>query len=383
LRSPQWQRATTASLFEELAAPNYGSINRRIVLALLAGWFPLAAFSAFRQLSSGDASFWYFAGDAGAHTRFLIAVPLLIAAESWCLRREFKLLKRFIDCRIVAPEDREPFNTVCEATGRLSRSGWVELVIVLVAYSLTFALSMFLPAPALSNWHVADEGLGARYTGAGIWHVFVSLPLLIFLLLLWLWRQVLWCRVLWAISRLKLRLIVTHPDRAGGLAFIGGALQGYWPLCFAVSSIVAGRISDELRAGSTLYDSRYFLVGVTVAVLLLFLMPFAVFVPVLRKLRERGSAEYGRLGLVMGRQFENGWLREPRGGPESMLARQDFSSAADLFSVIDRVYRIRYFPINTRPIAELALAGLSPFIPLVLSVVPLDVFLKAVTKLLL
>jgi hypothetical protein len=49
----------------------------------------------------------------------------------------------------------------------------------------------------------------------------VSLPLFWFLLGRWVWRFVTWGLMLRDIARCDLRLVATHADRCGGIAFIG------------------------------------------------------------------------------------------------------------------------------------------------------------------
>jgi hypothetical protein len=64
-----------------------------------------------------------------------------------------------------------------------------------------------------STWQILVFPSGATRTMAGWWHVFVSLPIFQFLMVRWLWRYLIWCRLLWRISRLDLQLIPTHPDQ--------------------------------------------------------------------------------------------------------------------------------------------------------------------------
>ena len=75
-----------------------------------------------------------------------------------------------------------------------------------------------------------------RLTPPGYWIAFVSIPLFQFLLLRWYLRLFIWSRFLWQASRLNLDLIPTHPDRAGGIAFLGRKL-----LCVRTHSFCSGR----------------------------------------------------------------------------------------------------------------------------------------------
>ena len=55
-------------------------------------------------------------------------------------------------------------------------------------------------------------------TPAGYWYVFVSIPILQFLLLRWYVKFFIWYRFLWHVSRLNLHLVPIHPDHSAGLA---------------------------------------------------------------------------------------------------------------------------------------------------------------------
>jgi hypothetical protein len=76
--------------------------------------------------------------------------------------------------------------------------------------------------------------------------VLVSVPLLLLLLLGWLWRVLLWWRFLWLTARLDLRLIPGHPDLAGGLMFVGSSLRSFWLLSFALGAIAAGTVANRV-----------------------------------------------------------------------------------------------------------------------------------------
>jgi len=54
-------------------------------------------------------------------------------------------------------------------------------------------------------------------TWSSRWYWMVCMTVFCFLLLRWLWRLGMWGFFLWRLSRLDLRLVPTHPDRAGGL----------------------------------------------------------------------------------------------------------------------------------------------------------------------
>jgi hypothetical protein len=220
-------------------------------------------------------------------------------------------------------------------------------------------------------------------SAAGLWHAWVSLPLLFILFFGWMWRQFLWSRLMWRIARFDLKLIAAHPDQAGGLKFLGTALRGYQPLVFALSTIVAGGLANQVRAGASIYDLRFLVVGLVLIILTLFVAPFIVFAPALRELRARGSIEYGRLSSAVGHEFETKWIRQgSRNINSEALEAPDFSATTDLYQIASNVYQIRYLPLSSRAIAELIVFTLIPLLPVVLFAVPMDVLMQSLKQIL-
>src|SRR2546423_5655803 len=129
---------------------------------------------------------------------------------------------------------------------------------------------------------------------AGWWHRFISVPLLLVLLLGWMWRLVLWTRFLFLVSRLRLQLIAAHPDRAGGLKFVGGSVEAFSAIAFCLSVIVAGAMANRVvHDGAPLLSFRYALLGFVASVVVAFVAPLTVFIGQLVYARRRGVLEYG------------------------------------------------------------------------------------------
>jgi hypothetical protein len=366
-----------------LIKPDDRRIRRRAVLAVLITWGPLFLITVFQEILHRDGALLSFLHDFGVNARFLVAAPLFIIAESWCLPRMKRVLYHFIDSGIVQGEDRQKLCKDFDGTRRLVNSRSVEILAIGCAYAIVAAVIATHPLESLAVWHARLTPLGYNFTAAGLWHLGFSLPVLVLLSLGWLWRQLLWWRLLRRISRLQLHLTPAHPDHLGGLRFVAAAMRGYWPLAFAMSAIVAGKVGNHLQAGSTPYEARYLILGVLAFVLAFVLAPFTSFMPNLRKLRERGMFQYDALGHAMGELFERKWLNTSRPPTPAMLDAPDFSSAIDLYSTIGNTHQISYFPVGMRAMRELVIVTLLPFIPVVLSLVPFETIVSSAAKLLL
>ena len=102
----------------------------------------------------------------------------------------------------------------------------------------------------VGTWYVAVGPAGDEHlTLAGWWYAFVSLNLFRFVLFRWYFRLIIWYVFLWRVSRLPLRLNPLHPDRAGGLGFIGNSVFAFTPVLLAhtvvLSGVIGGRIWHE------------------------------------------------------------------------------------------------------------------------------------------
>jgi hypothetical protein len=79
-------------------------VHRRTIASALLTWFPLLVLSALNTTGGGVGRI-SFLHDIEAHARFLAALPILIAAELLVHVRIRPLVRRFIEWRIVLPED--------------------------------------------------------------------------------------------------------------------------------------------------------------------------------------------------------------------------------------------------------------------------------------
>jgi hypothetical protein len=356
-------------------------IRRRALLVIAITWLPLALISAVEHVF-GNAAFGSFLKDFGVHARFLVAAPLLVIGESWCQTRLSRSAAYLGSSGIVAPKDQKTFETHIASTSRWVNSLWADVVGLILAYAAVLAVIDAFPISSLPKWHVHWQSGIPVYSAAGYWHALVSLPVLFLELLGWIWRHLLWWRFLRLTSKLPLRLIAAHPDRSGGLKFLGTVLRGYWSLCAAWGVIIAGGLANQIRTGASIYDFRYIIIGLVTILLIFILIPFTAFIPVLVKLREHGMFNYGALADALGDKFETKWLKCSEPVSPSVLEKPDFSATIDLYSVVGNVQQIQLFPANFSAIRDLVVVTLLPFVPVALASVPLDTILTGLGKIL-
>jgi hypothetical protein len=350
------------------------------IAAALAAWLPLAVLAAARGDLIESPGVYSFLRDIAVHARYLIAVPLLVAAQSVCVSKLGLLARHFRDCGLVGDSDHELFDAATASTRRLQDTRIVEIAVIAIAYAIVVVVWYSVSPSHLPAWHTATKGPLGHLSPAGWWHVLVSMPLLLVLLLGWLWRLLLWARFLWLMSRLNLRLLPSHPDRVAGLQFAGDSIGAYAPFAVALSVIVAGMVANRfVYEGASLLSYKYVVLGVTAFVMALYIVPLLVFGGRLQSAWQRGVLEYGALAERVGLEFERVWLGRS-GKMESPLVAQAFSATNELFQLVSNVYKMRFLPLDPHTVILLVATTLLPFVPLLLVAVPFDVVLKDLAR---
>jgi hypothetical protein len=74
-----------------------------------------------------------FLGDIDAHTRLLVALPLLVVAEPFVHQRLTAVVRQFFDRALVAPASLRRFVAAVVSSVKLRNSAILEVVVLLVA----------------------------------------------------------------------------------------------------------------------------------------------------------------------------------------------------------------------------------------------------------
>lgn len=354
--------------------------RRRALLASGVAWVPLFLLAAVQGLALGESPRESFLLDVSAHARYLLALPLLIVAEPWCLPRLGTIARHFARAGVVVGEDRIRVEALLTSARRLLSNRALPIVMVGAAYAATLLMAGLLYPRGPSTWVAPGAG---NLSLAGTWRTLVSQPLFLALVGAWLWRATVWARFLWCVSRLGLRLVPSHPDLAGGLRFVSDSTAAFAPVALAMACPVSGTVANDMLLGGPERSlSPAALFGTTIVVsVCIFAGPMLSFAGPLRRARLRGVLEYGGLAAALGRRFEEHWLQSARRVDDQALAAPDFSATTDLYSIAGNVRRMVLVPFGLRELAVVAVAVLIPFLPLVLLRVPLEAVLRGLARL--
>jgi hypothetical protein len=352
--------------------------KKRVIFISLFAWLPLLLLSALQGQALGGTVAIPFLSDFEIHIRFLLALPLLIIAELVVHQRMRPVLQVFRERQIIPESEMPRFEAAVASAFRLRNSVLAELFLVALVYG--FGIQVFWRqylALSTATWYATPIAGGTELTTAGTWFGYVSLPIFQFLLLRWYFRVFIWARFLWQVSRIKLNLIPIHPDRSGGLGFLGGLVYAFTPLAAAHGAMAAGPFANRIfYMGAHLTQFKAEAAVLVAAVLLMVFGPLLVFVPQLAAARRIGTREYNTLAERYVREFDQKWLRGGASPDEAFLGSGDIQSLADLGNSLEVVKTMRTVPVTKEAVLRLAFATLAPLVPLALTMMPLEELLK-------
>jgi hypothetical protein len=355
-----------------LAPTSPAALGRRaLVLAGLA-WLPLLAFSLVDGLAlDGGAVRVPLLRDFSVYARFLLGVLLLVLADAAVGARLRLTLQRFNQAELVTPASQAEFVAAIARARRRASATLPELVLLALAYALAWTSVRRELADGVSTWQGLAEGGTETLTAAGWWYALVSVPMFQFLFLRWSYRAGLWMVLLARVSRLDLRLVATHPDRAAGLGFLAYGQAGFAILVFAASASLSSVLLGEIVYQHVPLESFYpAMAGFIALVVVLVLTPLVVFAPRLIRLKQDALFAYGALATGHDDAFRAKWIGD-RVERAALLGDPDPSSLADLGSTYDRIERLRPLPFDATAIVPVALGAILPMLPVVATKVPL------------
>jgi hypothetical protein len=334
--------------------------GRRAALFVALAWgvpflLSLVEGSAF-TLADGRA---YLVG-FGAWARFFIAIGLFTLSEQ---QIEYGLngkLGQLVRAPILAPDSFAAAAGAVVRALRLRDSRAAEIICLGLAIVGTVVWHGRLTTSDNSSWAVQIAGDGAHVTLAGWWSVICSAPLFYFLLFRGLWRYIVWAMLLWRIASLKLRLVATHPDGKGGLAFLAEYPNAYSMFVFGVSSgfaITVVRHVFEANISSVTFG--YIITAWLAIVFAFFAFPLLAFSRPLAELKDRSAEVLGAQATRYHRAAERALIGRNLAANDSVEAAAP--AVPDPSAQFAASRKLSIFLMSRSAVAPLAAAALVPF----------------------
>lgn len=356
-------------------------VERRALVAVLITWVPLLLLSVMQGLAWGPQIKIPFLRDLAVSVRLLVAVPILILAESAIDRRWRALVLEFLKSELVDEKTLPSFEAVLERTTRWRDRVLPEALLAVVAFFTSiFLIKTELLMSGASNWHSLGSGAVSL---AGWWFNLVCTPIFRFLLLRWFWRMFLWTSFLWSVSRLKLFLVATHADLAAGLGFLSEGQKAFSPIVFAGGAVIAGEVGNAIAyQGAVLSSMKFPMIAYGVLAIIFLVVPLLVVAPVLLKIKRKALLEYGAQVTIHNQLFDQKWIQKDHPAGETLLGNPDAASLAQLGNSFTVVKQMRLVPIDKPTLIALAISAALPMLPVVLYATPAPELIHATIKLL-
>jgi hypothetical protein len=383
-----------ADLVFELGGPAYrlmqrigvikgagSSVARRSLLFIAVTWLPLLVFTTVEGHALGPTPRSAFLLDFATYARFFVGVPLIFLAEKVVGPQMRSAGLRFILAGIIRPESHPNFVAAVARVRRRREAYLPEVAFMVIAlFGPSFFSIEQLAGLGTTTWHTTWANGEVQLSAAGLWYNFVATPLVLFFVLRWVWRLVIWTLFLWEVSRLRLNLLATHTDLAAGLGFLGIAHVSMTIFPFALGCVLSGelafRATFEGLNLAALQSMIPLLIAYLVFVELVTFGPLLIFLPLLARTRLEALQSYGILVQQHNQLFHNKWIRGNRPAEELPLGNPDMSSLVDLGSSFTVVRQMNIVPIGTTQLVWVAVIACLPALPLLFLVLPFMEVLK-------
>lgn len=365
---------------EDLEPP----FRRAFVVASII-WLPLLLLTVLGGRFNGGVDI-PFLTDVENHVRLLVALPMLVAGETFIQRLLSPRIRNFITRNIIRDADIPKFQAAVDSAHRMRDSVTVELVILIsvLAAGAWFYGSLLASASTQSpTWYATPDGERWNLSLAGYWLVFVSLPVFQFFLVRWYFRIFIWFLFMLRVSRLDLNLYATHTDRAGGIGFLNKCAYSFGLGLLAQGALLSGYIAGQvMHFGGDPRAYKLEAAGLLVVVLTSVLLPLALFAPKLTGAKWDGGGAFATLSSRYVEEFDDKWIRGRKTTHDRLLGSVDIQSLADLGNSAGNIDQMKTLPFSLTDVFYLAAVTFAPLIPLLLFVFSLEELIDRLLKIL-
>lgn len=376
LGGPLYQLLLRAHLIK----PPVGLCVRRILFFLFITWLPLLILTMISGTAFGSVRI-PFIHDIAIHARFFISLSLLIAAELSVHYQIKIIINQFIERNIIAPENKSAFDKIITSCMHLRDSVLAELLILILAFSAGPWIWKEFSNLNISTWYASITSHGPELTAAGYWCGFISLPIFQFLLLRWYYRLFIWYKFLWQISRLPLHLNSLHPDKAGGLGFLVWSVYAFAPVLLAHTALLAGIIANSiLYADIHLSQVEFEIIGMILYLIFIIFLPLTFFSIHMLRTKRNGTYEYGVTASKYVDDFRSKWINSNSKTNEILLGTPDIQALSDLSNSFEVSNQMKLVPFTKGSLLKIILLTAVPFIPFIFTVIPLEIMINSVIK---
>jgi hypothetical protein len=334
-------------------------LRTQLITILLFTWFPIVTLGLAREHLTGQSEPMIY--DPAMHVRLLVAIPVFLILDDLFPAVCGYVITLLMAQNFVPPAEHHRLERVLENGARLANSSAPEALLAVACLGIGVGgLLGMIPLIGIDHRDLSP---------AQTWYALTDLPLFQFLLWRSLWRWAIWVKILLGISRIKLDLVPTHPDKRGGIRFLRLPSVGYCAmLLFAISSVLCAEWRGRFTLGATISSFTPLLLAFSGAGFVIAFGPLFLFVVPLYRAKRIGIAEVGGIATEAGRRFRqqclDTTLERDRVDVHALAAvEQTFRETVDQLKVV---------LFDRNDVLILLIATLTPLVPVMLLYVPFE-----------
>ena len=317
--------------------------------------------------------------DSRTWGRFLLAMALMMLAERSTEEHFARMIDRFHLLGLLPGAVADGFRELLAVADRRTSSRLAEGLMLLAAFTASAGTEQIRWIGSHDKWAGALEDGAVVHSWGGLAVTWISDPLFAFLFLRWMWRFVVLAWMMYGISRLPLRLWPLHPDRVGGLAFLGQFPAAFSGLVFALGCVLATGIHEHRTESFVDMDFMQLVtlgwVGFT---LLITLGPLTFFAAPLGAARDHAREVYGVLVVRHLEAFDRAWIGTERHDQEMPPGDSSISSVSGLNDAIAPLLGMSVIPGGLAGVRWIGVASSVPMLVAMALQMSLDEAMKLV-----
>lgn len=319
--------------------------------------------------------------DLGVWAKFFIGIGAFVLAEQQVETGLKAKLSHLVRAPIIVPTLIPTAAIIVASTLRERDSRTAEFACLALAVFASILSYLNLHTVGASSWAVEHLAEGNSVTLAGWWSICISLPLFVFLLLRGGWRHFLWARMLRKLARLDLRLVATHPDGKGGLAFLGQYPNAYAIFVLGLSCAIAAAVAKGLAHEDLSMTTLSMIMSGWLAIVIgFFAYPLSAFTPPLLRLKEESLSLLGAQATQFCRSAERKAIGRNVFADSTSEPDTELSDPSKLY---DATRKLSTILVDRSAVVPVAAAALIPFAVAGATKLPYKEVLSIVKKLLL
>ncbi|MFN8392494.1 MAG: hypothetical protein U0136_19530 [Bdellovibrionota bacterium] len=358
-----------------IRAKGAGHIAARIVFVWLLTAVPTGLLAWYQGFTGDQPRPLNFFGDVASLGQALVGYPLFIIAEWLIGEKTRSAAEHFEHSGVLLHESLETLHELHAKIARF-RHWWVpEACCAALAYIFAFGWMHEEMHNSYDTWHAIGAPAVQHPTLAGWWLVFLGVPVFNFWWIRWMLKIDMWCWYLYKVSRLRLHLLPTHPDKTGGLGFLSEAQSSFAIVIFAfgvgcVAPLVGYKLEIE-HSELLSFSVGGPLIGFVVGAPLFFTLPLLMFTKQLFRAKKRVVEVYQNRATEAVEEFEEKLFDEDGTKSKDLLFSPLIGGLNNIHGLFRNIEEMRVVPFDLRSFSQLLGSTFGSLLPLVVKLADL------------